>query len=102
MAWDKASAADAGKKGAAVAAETKRRKKSDPMFAIKKSLPALMQDLLSAARGAGEWAALPLDKRLGALLKAIEYGLGKPVGVDKQSPKDVNSDDESSSTLIFE
>ncbi len=94
-----------GAKGAAAALVTKRKKRDDPMFAVRRALPALMNDLLHASRGEGVWKALPLQQRLMALQKCIEYGLGKPVGVDKTGPKDVASEGggtESAGTLEFE
>ena len=66
--------------------ETKRRRAEedakDPEAAIRRLLGGhrteLAQNLLDAAMGRGDWTNLPLDKRLQALTKAMEYAVGKP------------------------
>lgn len=43
----------------------------------------LLEELEKAAKGHGEWEGLALDKRLSALIKAIEYRVGRPLPMDK-------------------
>jgi hypothetical protein len=45
--------------------------------AISRETGALVKELLDAARGRNDFEGLPADLRLRALLKALEYGLGK-------------------------
>lgn len=79
---DREAAAEAGRKGAAEQARRRALEASDPerylieTFSAKKT--KLAKQLLDAALGEDEWAALPLDKRLTALFKALEYAVGKP------------------------
>lgn len=95
----------AGRKGALRSAAIRRAKRDDPMYGVRAALPSLVTDLIAAAQGRGVWKDLPLDKRLGALLKCIEYGLGKPIGVDKTLPRDLRAEGgevEAPATLTFE
>lgn len=78
----------AGIKGAAATKATYKRRREDPLYDVKRRLPQLFGDLLKAANGLPPYHDLSDKDRLGALLKAIEYGVGKPIGVDKQTPKD--------------
>jgi hypothetical protein len=74
-------------------AESRRRraalKEQDPeaylveTFSAKKA--ELSEQLLKAALGQDEWHELPLDKRLTALTKALEYAVGKPT-TQKSAP----------------
>lgn len=82
----------AGRKGAARTAEIKRQRKADPLWGIKTRLPDHFRELELAATGKGAWKDLPLPQRLSALLKVIEYGVGKSIGLDKMAPKDVQSE----------
>lgn len=69
--------------------ESRKRRAEDPegwlraRFADK--APQLSEQLLKAALGEDEWHELPLDKRLTALTKAMEYAVGKPT-VQTKSP----------------
>lgn len=82
MPFDSESARQAQAKGT----ETKRRraelKETDPEAYLRETFSAkkaeLSQALLDAALGQGDWHELPLDKRLTALTKALEYAVGKP------------------------
>lgn len=42
-----------------------------------------MRELLNASKGEGKWKDLPVNLRLQALLKCIEYGVGRPVSLDR-------------------
>ena len=90
MPFDSATAREAAQKSA----EERRRRavlrETDPeaylvaTFSAKKA--ELSQALLNAALGQGEWHELPLDKRLTALTKALEYAVGKP-STQKSAPE---------------
>lgn len=45
---------------------------------ITRDLESLARELLKAAHGRGRFSDLPGDKRLQAVLRALEWGLGKP------------------------
>lgn len=91
MAFSKETASAAGK----VSGEARRRRaelrESDPeaymyeTFSAKKA--ELSGALLDAALGKGTWHDLPLEKRLTALTKALEYAVGKPT-TQKAAPAD--------------
>lgn len=89
---DRELAAEAGRKGQRTLAAQRRAKREDPLYEVKRQLPNLMDDLLKAARGQGEWKDLPLTMRLTALQRCIEYGVGKTISLDKMAPKDVISE----------
>lgn len=95
--------------GGHASAEVRRKKaesrKTDPLFDIKANLPKNFKDLQAAASGTGAWKQLPLQSRLAALLKVIEYGVGKPIGVDKLHPTPVAAEGggaETPGTVSFE
>ena len=83
---DPDAAREAGIKGGAASAEARKRRAEedakDPEAAIRRLLGdhrrELAESLLDAALGKGDWEKLPLDKRLTALTKAMEYAVGKP------------------------
>lgn len=75
-------------------------KGEDPLAYVRRQLPRLMRDLINAAMGRGKYHDLPSDKRLAALLKAIEYGVGKPIGLDKQQGPEKEPEPEA--PLVFE
>jgi hypothetical protein len=79
----KANARVLSEKGVRAAREAREAVKADPSLKVSRALPRLFDALLAAAEGKGEWKELPVDKRLQALFKAIEYGAGKPIGRDK-------------------
>lgn len=89
MVWTREDQVEAGRQGGAISAERRKQyakaRKADPLFTIKRNLQGHFKDLEAAARGTGPWKELPLSNRLAALLKVIEYGVGKPIGVDKQT-----------------
>ncbi|HLE82194.1 MAG TPA: hypothetical protein VJA25_13030 [Dehalococcoidia bacterium] len=89
---DREKAVAAGKIGGAGRRREAKRRREDPLYNAKKALPGLMDELLKAAKGQGDWKGLTQRERLTALLKAIEYGVGRPTTVDKQGPKDVQSE----------
>jgi len=98
---DRERAAAAGRKGAA----QREKNRADPRWAVKRQLGGLFSELLRAAKGEGSWKELPPAGRLQALLKAIEYGVGKPIGLDKETPKDTASEGngaEAPGTLKFD
>lgn len=79
----KANASELGKRGAAARAANRRLAEEDPIayanLRLTENRARLVTELLSAALGRGDWKDLPLDKRLQALIKALEYAQGKPV-----------------------
>jgi len=81
--WTSETAAIAGRKGRASQLARAAARKSDPVTIVREALPDLFADLLKAARGEAPFHDLPPDKRLAALTKALEYGAGRPIAVDK-------------------
>jgi hypothetical protein len=83
--------AEAGRKGAAARWRRDRLKKEDPERYMRELFDAskadLSQALLDAALGRNEWHDLPLDKRLAAITKALEYSVGRPAS-QKVAPSD--------------
>jgi hypothetical protein len=85
---------DAAREAGLKSAEARRRRAEedakDPEAAIRRLLGGhrteLAQNLLDAALGRGDWDKLPLDKRLTALTKAMEYAVGKPT-VKRDTPE---------------
>ena len=63
--------------------ERYRLQKEDPEEYLRQTFEAhkaqLSKELLDAALGNGDWHDLPLEKRLQALTKALEYAVGRPV-----------------------
>lgn len=76
-------AAEAGRKGRQAQLDAAERRKKDPVSVVREALPELFESLLKAARGLPPFDDLPAEKRLAALTKALEYGAGRPVAVDK-------------------
>ncbi len=62
------------------------------MFAIKEALPDAFRDLIAASRGQGRWKDLAIKDQLAALLKVMEYGMGKAITLDKMRPSDAAED----------
>lgn len=88
---DKEAAREAGRRGGLRRAENARLKKEDPDAYIRATFAAeraaLSKELLDAALGRNEWHDLPLEKRLGALTKALEYAVGRPTArKDEEAP----------------
>lgn len=79
---DPDAAVEAGRKSGEVRRARAQEDAKDPEAAIRRLLGGhrteLAQSLLDAAMGRGDWTNLPLDKRLQALTKAMEYAVGKP------------------------
>lgn len=48
--------------------------------------PELTRALLDAALGTGDWHDLPLEKRLDALKRALEYAVGRPTARKDSEP----------------
>ena len=97
--------AKGGRRSGEVRREKSARRREDPLFVVEESLGESLQELVKASRGQGEWKDLPASARLQALLRVIEYGVGKTVTVDKMRPKDVSSEGggvEEAATLQFE
>lgn len=77
--WDAEAARDAGRKSG----EARRRKRDlSPVEraeeAAGRDAPQLVKELLDAAHGRGSFEGLNADLRLKALIRALEYGLGRP------------------------
>lgn len=92
-AFDSETAAEAGK----ASGEARRRLRKTPMDrameAAGRAAPQLLDDLLAAAKGEGVFADLPSKLRLTALMRALEYALGRPtVAAPKATDPDVPED----------
>lgn len=87
---DREAAREAGRKGGRRKAELARLRREDPeayvreTFAVERA--ALSKELLDAALGRGGWHDLPLEKRLQALTKALEYAVGRPTARKDEEP----------------
>jgi hypothetical protein len=81
------------KRAAEASKKARQRAARDPMNRVRRELPNLFGALLRAVNGQGEYHDLAPDKRLTALFKAIEYSVGKPVGLDKASSGTGNKED---------
>ena len=92
--WTSETAKEASKKGLDARQRYAEARKEDPLFDVKRLLPELFQDLLRAARGMPPFRDLPPEKRLMALTKAIEYGAGRPVTLDRLTPRAEDEDDD--------
>lgn len=92
---------EAGRRGAAERWRRERLKREDPEKFMREQFDSskadLSQALLDAALGRGEWHDLPLDKRLAAITKAMEYAVGRPAS-QKVAPSDGGSPDPSDSS----
>ena len=80
--FDSETAREAGKRSAEMRA--RRRDKSPEeraLEAIRERLGALTKELLSAALGEGAFADLKNEERLKAVVRALEWGLGRPTTV---------------------
>lgn len=77
---------------AEVAKAKKARRKADPVSILRDELPALFDDLLKAARGKPPYEDIGPDRRLLALNKALEYGYGRAISLDKNPVKEPNGE----------
>jgi len=85
--------------------EDAKARKTDPLFGVKSRLSKHFVELEKAASGQGDWKDLPLPQRLSALMRVIEYGVGKSITLDKMAPKDVSSEgggSETAGTIEFQ
>lgn len=80
---DKELASRAGIKSGQVRRAKKLRRQQDPLSVVKESLGDSLEALVAASQGKGTWKDLPVSARLQALMKVIEYGVGKTVTMDK-------------------
>lgn len=106
MPWDKESARKAARKGGLARAENMRRKKEEEearaaalanMSAEEKAqaaedrfrdaTPDVAERLVQAALGEGEFSTLKPTDRLSAILRVLDYGVGKPTANPKEKPK---------------
>lgn len=87
---DRAAAAEAGRKGGIQKGINARLKREDPEGYIRATFAAeraaLSEELLNAALGRGNWHDLPLERRLVALTKALEYAVGRPTARKDDEP----------------
>ena len=89
---DREAARAAGRKGGLRRQELARLRKEDPEAYARETFSAervaLSKALLDAALGRNEWHDLPLEKRLAALTKALEYAVGRPTARkdDEEAP----------------
>ena len=87
--FTKENAAEKGRIGGLAAAEKRRLRREEPetfvALTLEESRPQLVKALLDAALARGEWDLLPLEKRLSAVVKALEYAVGKPTAAEKET-----------------
>jgi len=87
--WDSDAAAEAGRRSG----EARRRAaamnpQERALDAITKKLGSLTNELISAALGEGSFAELDPKTRVSALVRVLEYGLGKPTVAAKAETND--------------
>ena len=99
--WDPESAKAASEKAAEVRAERAAQRRADPLFLLREKSADLVADLLKAATGQAPYASLPADKRLAALLRALEYGIGRPAP-RREPPKPDDEDEKSEEGLSIQ
>lgn len=90
--FDTEAAREAGRKSG----EARRRKSTlSPTQraeeAASRAAPDLVKELLDAAQGKGDFEGLNPDLRLKALIRALEYGLGRPTAAAKGQGEDESS-----------
>lgn len=82
MPFDSVTAQEAGRASGEARRALAALKETDPEAYVRQTFAAkqaeLAAELLDAALGAGTWTELPLDKRLSALYRALEYAVGRP------------------------
>lgn len=83
--------AEMGRRGGQKSAETRRRQRDmspdeRARDAIARDVPGLINELLDAAHGRGDFEGLDQKTRLAAVVKAMEYGVGRPTVV-RAAPK---------------
>jgi hypothetical protein len=94
--WDAERASEAGRlSGLARRRKATMNPQERALDAISKGLGELTKELLDAAMGRGDFAALDPKTRVSALMRVLEYGLGKPT-VDSKAPPTLSKDDEPS------
>lgn len=76
---------ESGRRGGIASGETKRRERADPLSRVRRKLPEFLKELTDAALGEGKWKELPVTLRLQALQRCIEYGVGRPVALDRNT-----------------
>ena len=80
MPFDSETATEAGKQGGIASGRSRSQSPEErAIAAVKRKAPDLMKDLLAAALGQAPFEQLKPETRVGALLRALEYGVGKPV-----------------------
>lgn len=98
-AWDKESAAEAGRKSGEARRRAATMSPEDrALDAIGKHLGSLTKELIDAALGQGDFADLKLETRVTALQRLMEWRLGRPASVkpkeDTETPAAHASGDE--------
>lgn len=97
---------ESARKAGAAGNETKRRRKEMTPAQraredIQSKVPALLKELLQAAEGKGDFDKLSPAMRLRAIMRALEYGIGRPAPVsgkakvpDPGDPEDGDAEDD--------
>lgn len=104
MPWTPEEAAAYAKKGGeARAAQAKLRREHTPEERAKAAISGKMEEvtkeLLQAALGSGDFENLSAKDRLPAILRVLEYGLGKPSAM---APRDDTDPDKPEAGIHFE
>ena len=104
MPWTAEEAAAFAKKGGdARAAQAKLRRDQSPeeraKAAISGSVENVAKELMQAALGVGDFIDLSAKDRLPAILRLLEYGLGKPSAM---APRDDTDPDKPEAGIHFE
>ena len=90
--WTPAEAAAlASKGGKARARQLKLSPEERAVEAVRSKAPDLMRELLAAAMGAGDFEGIKAETRVSAILRALEYGIGRPAPAVKAKPEVVET-----------
>ena len=84
--FTKETAPEKGRIGGLASAAQRKRRAEDPQKwvqdTLKRAQPELVEALLEAAGAKGTWSQLSPEKRLSAVIKALEYALGRPISFE--------------------
>lgn len=100
--WTKEEAIEMGRKGGLAkaakqkleAAQTEEEKLQAAELLFKQEAPRMAAELIKAAKGHGDYKNLKPGEKLSAILRALEYGVGKPGTSPKQPPAPPTPEDE--------
>ena len=92
MPWTAEEAAQhASAGGKATARKMQKSPEERAVEACRTKAPDLMKELLAAAAGTGDFLGIKAETRVSAILRALEYGIGRPAPAVKAKPEVVET-----------